>query len=392
MDPVTEERLSRREVHDFWPRLLTSPILGALVAQLSGLIDHTRHSTGSLVASYAWFALVAFVVWEGNRRLYFRLPRREDWLLRPWRRLGLLLAVISLYTIPIAAALLWMWREATGDTGTRPYALATALVAVVAVVVAITHVYETVFLLRDWESARLRSARIEQARLEAELESLGREVDPHFLFNNLNALAYLIDQRAEAAPWFIRTLSATYQYVLECRGRTLVPLADELEALERHQALAEIRYLGGVRLDIEVQPADAHQLLLPPVSLAELFQNALKHNTVAPDLQLRIRVRNEGTILIFENDLRPGPPPSRTTGLGLANLTERFRIATGSAVVWAAEEGRFVVRLPLVRARRLRRLSAGANQTTNPSNRDDFMRELAGFDRASSRRNEHGTL
>ena len=350
MDPVTAKRLNRREVHDFWPRLLTSPILGALVAQLSGLIDHSRHSTGSLVASYAWFALVAFVVWEGNRRLYFRLPRREDWLLRPWRRLGLLLAVIGLYTIPIAAALLWMWREATGDTGTRPYALATALVAVVAVVVAITHVYETVFLLRDWESARLRSARIEQARLQAELESLGREVDPHFLFNNLNALAYLIDQRAEAAPWFIRTLSATYQYVLECRGRTLVRLADELEALERHRALAEIRYLGGVRLDIEVQPADAHQLLLPPVSLSELFQNALKHNTVAPDLQLRIRVRIEGTTLIFENDLRPGPPPSRTTGLGLANLTERFRIATGSAVVWATEEDRFVVRLPLVRS------------------------------------------
>jgi len=349
MDSATAETgLDRRDVQDFWPRLLASPILGALVAQLSGLIDHTRHSRGSLVASYAWFALVAFLVWEGNRRLYFRLPRREDWLRRPWRRLGLLLAVISLFTIPVTVVLLWIWRAATGDTGTRPYALATALLAVVALVVAITHVYETVFLLRDWESARLRNARIEQARLEAQLESLGREVDPHFLFNNLNALAYLVEQRAEAAPWFIRTLSATYQYVLECRGRTLVPLADELEALERHRALAGIRYSDGVRLHVEVQAADAHQLLLPPVSLAELFQNALKHNIVARDLQLHIRVRVEGTMLIFENDLRPGPPP-RTTGFGLTNLRERFRIATGRAAVWAVEEDRFVVRLPLVR-------------------------------------------
>ena len=184
------------EVHDFWPRLLASPVLGALAANLSGLIDHTRHSTAGLVAAYAWFALVAFLVWEGNRRLYFMLPRREDWLLRPWRRLGLLLAVITLSTIPIAATLLWIWRAATGDTGTRPYSLTTALFAVVAIVVAITHVYETVFLLRDWESDRLRSARTEQARLATELESLGREVDPHFLFNNLNALAHLVD-RAE---------------------------------------------------------------------------------------------------------------------------------------------------------------------------------------------------
>src|SRR5918993_451553 len=107
------------EIHDFWPRLLASPILGALVANLSGLIDHSRHSASALAASYAWFAIVAFLVWEGNRRLYFRMPRRDDWLLHPWRRLGLLLAVIGLYTVPAAAALLWIWRFVADDPGTR---------------------------------------------------------------------------------------------------------------------------------------------------------------------------------------------------------------------------------------------------------------------------------
>ena len=347
-DAPAGTRLDPRDVHDFWPRVLASPILGALVANLSGLIDHRQHSAGGLVASYAWFALVAFLVWEGNRRLYFHLQRREEWLLRPWRRLGLLLAVICLYTIPIAVALLWLWREATGDTGTRQYALPTALFAIVAVVVAITHVYETVFLLRDWESDRLRSARDERARLQAELESLGREVDPHFLFNNLNALAHLIDQRSEAAPSFVRTLSATYRYVLECRGRTLVSVADELQALERYRALADVRYGGGVCLDVEVASADAGRLFLPPVSVAELFQNALKHNVVAPDVPLYMRVRLEGATLVVENDLRPGRTASRSTGVGLPNLRERFRIATGRPAEWATEDGRFVVRLPLV--------------------------------------------
>lgn len=346
-DTIGGARRNPREVHDFWPRLLVSPGLGALVANLSGLIDNSRHSTRTLAASYAWFALVAFLVWEGNRRLYFRLPRREDWLLRPWSRLGLLLAVIVLYTLPVAAALLWIWREATGDPGTRQYALPTALIAIVALVAIITHVYETVLLLRDWESDRLRSARLEQARLEAELEMLGREVDPHFLFNNLNALAHLVDQRSDAASGFIRTLSATYQYVLECRGRTLVPLADELEALERHRALAEIRYAGGVRLDIDVQPADAHRLFLPPVSLPELFQNCLKHNIAASDRPLHVVVRVDGTTLVFENEIQTGTQPPRSTGIGLANLKARFRIATGRAPVCEIEGDRFVVRLPL---------------------------------------------
>jgi hypothetical protein len=337
-----------REVHDFWPRVMASPILGALVVNLSGLIDHARHRPGQLIASYAWFALVAFVIWEGNRRLYFRLPRREDWLLRPWRRLGVLLALISLYTVPVALGLLWTWRAVTGDPGTRPHALPTAILAVVAFVVAITHVYETVFLLRDWESDRMRSARLEQARLQTELESLGREVDPHFLFNNLNALAHLVDQRSEAANGFIRTLSATYRYVLECRGRPLVPLADELAALERYRVLADIRYGGGVQLAVDVSAHAARDLLLPPVSLPELFHNALKHNTVAPDLPLHIRVRVDGSTLMFENDLRSGPRSARSTGVGLVNLRDRFRIATGRPAEWTAEDQRFVVRLPLV--------------------------------------------
>jgi hypothetical protein len=328
--------------------VLVSPILGALVVNLSGLIDHAQHSTAGVIASYVWFAMVAFLIWEGNRRLYFRVPRREDWLLRPWRRLGVLLALISLFTIPFAFATLWGWRVVTGDTGTRQYALPTALFAVVATVVAITHVYETVFLLRDWESDRLRGVRMEHARLQTELESLGREVDPHFLFNNLNALVHLIDQRSEAAPWFIRTLSATYEYVLDCRGRTLVRLAEELEALERHRALTEIRYGGDVRLDVQVQPADADRLLLPPVSLAELFQNALKHNTSAGDRPLHIQVRVENETLVVENSLRPGPTQVRSTRIGLTNMRERFRIATNRVMVWGIERDRFIVRLPLV--------------------------------------------
>jgi len=325
-----------------------SPILGALVVNLSGLIDHAQHSTAGLIASYLWFATVAFLIWEGNRRLYFRLPRREDWLLRPWRRLRVLLALISLFTIPFAAATLGGWRAVTGDTGTRQYALPTALFAVVAFVVAITHVYETVFLLRDWETDRLRSARMEHARLQTELESLGREVDPHFLFNNLNALAHLVEQRNDAASWFIRTLSATYQYVLDCRGRSLVRLEEELGALERHRALAAIRYGGDVRLDVQVQRADADRLLLPPVSLPELFQNALKHNTVAADRPLNIRVRLEEETLVVENSLRPGLTQVRSTRIGLTNMRERFRMATNRTMVWGVERDRFVVRLPLV--------------------------------------------
>ena len=84
------------------------------------------------------------------------------------------------------------------------------------------------------------------------------------------------------------------------------------------------------------------------MSLGELFQNALKHNTITSDHPLRIGVRLEDATLIVENNLRSGPRGSRPAGIGLTNLRERFRIATGRTIVWGIEHDRFIVRLPLV--------------------------------------------
>jgi hypothetical protein len=338
----------RPEVSDLWPRVLVSPVLGAVIPNLSGLIDNHRHSAAGLVATYAYFTLIAFVVWSGNRALYFRFQRREDWLQRPASRLTILLSSILLYSIPVAWAMMWIWRDVTGDPGTRPYAIPTALLGTVTGVCIITHVYETVFLLRDWESDRLRSARMEQERLEAELEVLGRDVDPHFLFNNLNALAHLLDERKPGATAFIAALSETYRYVLNARGRLLVPLAEELDALRRHETLAAIRFGSGVKLAVDVDPSMAASFRLPPVTLGELFQNAIKHNAVGPEQTMSIRVSIEGSTLVFANDRRARAASRASTGVGLKNLSQRLFLAAGREASWGVEDGCFVVRVPLV--------------------------------------------
>jgi hypothetical protein len=335
-------------VHDLWPRLLLSPLIGAFVANVSGLIDNGRHGPVALAASYGCFALIAFAIWEGNRRIYFRLQQRDDWLRRPLRRIALLLGAIMLFTVPAASALMWLWRLAAGDPGQGPHAIPMAVLAAVTGVVVITHAYETVFLLRDWESDRLRRARTEQARLEAELEALGRQVDPHFLFNHLNALAALIEARSPAAVPFLTALADTYRYVLDATDRRLVPLQEELQALARHEALARIRQGSGFALHVEVDAGVARRLALPPVSLGELFENAVKHNEPDADAPLRIRVRTGDETLVFENEMRTPRRPAVSTGRGLANMSRRFQLATGRAVTWERVDTRFVVRLPLV--------------------------------------------
>ena len=268
--------LSNNRIRDLRVRLLLSPVFGTLVPTLSGLIDVRRHTAPGLVASYLAFSAVALLVWEGNRRLYYRFSRREDWLERPWHRAAMLLGVVLAFTIPVSTLFLVAWQRLTGDPGVRAHAVPTAVVGIVAIATVITYVYETVFLLQDWESARLTQARAESERLSAELDRLTNEVDPHFLFNNLHALQHLVERRDDRAVAFIEALSDTYRYVLAARDRPLVPLDEELIALERHRLLATTRYGGNVRVVVDLPHGAAATAMVPPVSLGELLLNALR--------------------------------------------------------------------------------------------------------------------
>ena len=93
---------------------------------------------------------------------------------------------------------------------------------------------------------------------------------------------------------FIEALTDTYRYMLASRNGRLVSLVEELRALEHHHLLAATRYGGLTRTEIIVDPTAARHLFLPPVSLGELLQNALKHNEVTRAHPLVLQVSLAG--------------------------------------------------------------------------------------------------
>jgi LytS/YehU family sensor histidine kinase len=143
----------------------------------------------------------------------------------------------------------------------------------------IAHTYETLIMFRYWERDRLANERPERAGLRAELDALQRDVDPHFLYNSLNGLLQLIKAVPRRATASVEALAATYRYVVDTRGRPLVPLTDELAALERQHVLADIRFGEAVRLMDAVDREGTGGWSLPPLTLQELFENAIKHTT-----------------------------------------------------------------------------------------------------------------
>jgi two-component sensor histidine kinase len=318
-------------VDDTAARLLLTPLVGVAIPNLAGMIDHGAHPPASLIGSYAWFIAVAFLTWEGNLRLYLRFQDRTAWLTRPWHRVRVLVGLILLFTIPFTGAALWLWAAVAGDPSATWRSIAMAVITIVFAVTFITHVYETVFLVREWETDRRRS-----------------EVNPHTLFNNLNALTHLVDQRHPRASAFVAALANSYRYLLRTGSHRLVPLADELQLLDQFLSLATIRYAGGLSLQVHVDAQSAQRWLIPPVVLPELLENAVKHNEFETDNPLEIEVRLEGDRLTVSNDRRPRRASATSTGVGLENLAQRFRLTTGAAARWSEVGDRFVVTLPLL--------------------------------------------
>ena len=115
-----------------------------------------------------------------------------------WHRVRLLIGLICLFTIPFTVLSLWSWAAITNDPSADWRSIGMAVLAIVAAVIFITHVHETLFLVRDWESDRQRNDHLRRLNVEADLLALKSEVNPHMLFNNLNALSHLVEQRNPA--------------------------------------------------------------------------------------------------------------------------------------------------------------------------------------------------
>jgi hypothetical protein len=150
-------------VDDTAARLIITPLVGIALPNLAGMVNHGAHSMAGLVASYAWFIGVAFVTWEANLRLYLLFQDRTAWLTRPWHRVRLLVGLICLFTIPFTSSALWLWAELFQDPNANWRSIAMAVITIVAAVTFITHVYETLFLVKEWQSDRAHGEHLQRS-------------------------------------------------------------------------------------------------------------------------------------------------------------------------------------------------------------------------------------
>ena len=198
------------------------------------------------------------------------------------------------------------------------------------------------------QQLQMRAEQLERAAVQAQLDALRNQVNPHFLFNSLSILAALVDTDARLAGQFITRLAKAYRYILEQRTHARVPLRTELDFLAAYTFLLTVRFEHKLFVVIDVPEAARDTYAIAPLSLQLLLENAVQHNRLSTAEPLRVTITLAGDCLRVTNPVQSRLVPAASTGVGLQNIVSRYRLLTDQPVRVAEVDGYFTIDLPLL--------------------------------------------
>ncbi len=333
-------------------RLIGIPVLSLLITLLS-LLSHGWGSGIEFLSNWAISLYFTTALWLGNRALWAwllrRLPQPQQTARRLWALVGLSVGFTAgatlLLRLPLHGLLpAYFSLQAPQQLQAIGFNMLPTLV--------VNTLYESVYFFQQWKLSQQRAEQLARASTQAQLDALQSQLDPHFLFNNLNTLAALIEPGNAPAQQFVEKLADVYRYVLLAQGRATVPLAEELAFVEAYLTLHKARFRENLRVEISIASA-ALARHVAPLSVQLLVENALKHNVASREHPLHLRLTVTASApdaLVVENTLRPrtaGLAPG--TGTGLANVRRRYELlGTTQPVEAGIVANEFRVQLPLL--------------------------------------------
>jgi two-component system, LytTR family, sensor histidine kinase AlgZ len=207
-----------------------------------------------------------------------------------------------------------------------------------------------ILAIEDSNRAEIRVQESSVLARDAELKALKAQVNPHFLFNSLNSISALTSVDPAKAREMCILLAEFLRMTLGLGEKTSVPLSEELSLLHRYLAIEKVRFGARLLMEEDMQQV-SHSILLPPLLLQPLVENAITHGIAnLPDggtVRLSGRSHNGRISLAIENTFDPESTPTRKGGLGLKNVRERLEARYGeeASMHASAENGIFRVDL-----------------------------------------------
>ena len=196
------------------------------------------------------------------------------------------------------------------------------------------------------EKEKMISQTIKQQQVR-ELEVLKQQIDPHFIFNSFNTLAFLIDENSEKAKLFSNKLANVHRYIIFNSNKNLVSIADEVGFAKDYAFLQEIRHSNEVQIHF-YNEQDSDSKFILPVSIQILIENAIKHNEFSEAQPLIISIAYENGMIVVENNINAKNYNIPSSKIGLTNLRDRCRLILGKELEILRTGNIFKVYLPIL--------------------------------------------
>lgn len=277
-----------------------------------------------------------------------QLDRKLPWLHFPLKRLIYQFVLTTFFSLLVIVLAIFFNGYFTHQEITSDYFIESGLFMVK---IAFSFIFigalvsNAIMFFKNWKESAVQQEKLKREQLALQYETLKSQVNPHFLFNNLNSLTSLISSNPEKAIDFVKKLSDVYRYVLDQKDHELVDLETELKFLESYVFLQKIRFGNNLEIQVEVNPRNFKVI---PLSVQMLVENAIKHNEISDKKPLLIRIFSAADeYLTVENKLQK-KNGSEGSGSGIQNIKGRYEFFTDKDVIIGFTLERFRVSIPLL--------------------------------------------
>lgn len=314
--------LTRREtaiIFAFWTLLAVMSSVNWIVdPREAGFrpINPSGPISAAFIESWTWAALTPLIFRLSNR---FSL-RRAALLIA----IGFVVSIAVFLLVGYARELLMAPARYRGPHGLGDVARFRFVPQLLFYFAILAAGYARVYFLRDQER-QAHAVQLQAQLAEARLNALRMQVNPHFLFNTLNAVSALVDRDPSGVRKMIARLSELLRTTIDSNAADEVPLRQELELLDRYVAIMEVRFQGRLRVEREIDPS-VLDVLVPNLILQPIVENALEHGAsrAMGEGVVRIEARRvDDSLVVTVRDNGPGVSADRE-GVGLANTRARL--------------------------------------------------------------------
>lgn len=189
-------------------------------------------------------------------------------------------------------------------------------------------------LLTQYEvvETKTKMEALKMLHLEAKHEKLKQQLNPHFLFNSLNTLKILIKNKPENAEKYLIKLSDFLRFSIAHNEHNLIKIKDELKFATDFLSLQQTRFPEGLHCFVDIPAQVIESGSLPVFSIQLLLENAIKHNSFSNEQPLYINILYNNGCIAVSNNRQVKTIVGRQTGLGLQNLSRRYKIISGDDI------------------------------------------------------------